>query len=62
MFGCAIDLTLSHILLSAWFAWCLVFVSWGLVCVNSAGIGLGRVGVSTIHLHSRPQSQWVCHS
>ena len=30
----------SHILLGTWFAWNLMFVSWVLVCVKTAGVRL----------------------
>ena len=34
----------SRVLLSVWFEWYLVFASGGMVCVNSAGVGMGRGG------------------
>ena len=41
-FSKGVSCLVSRILLSVWFAWCLVFVSGGLVRVVSAGVGLGR--------------------
>ena len=43
----------SHVLLSAWSSWCLVFVSGELVCVISPGFGLGR---------DRTFAHWITHS
>ena len=45
VFSKGVSCLVSCILLSAWFGWCPVFVSGGLVCVNSAGVGLGRGGM-----------------
>ena len=46
-FSKGVSCLVSHVLLSVWFASCLVFVSGKLVHVISADVGLGRGG--TIH-------------